>query len=80
MYYIEKKKKVNSIKYSPFLQFLNVDEVVRYVKENKLSFSFPYFFTHIALSDGTIIRQYVQMGDTRVITSPETLRKLLIGQ
>jgi len=80
MYYIEKKKKVNSRKYSPFLQFLNIDEVVRYVKENKLSFSFPYFFTHIALSDGTIIRQEVDMGSWKTTTSPETLRKLLIGQ
>jgi len=77
MYYIEKKKRANSRKYTPFLQFINVDEVVRYVKDKGLSFSFPYFFTCIELSDGTIITQKVQCAGREIPTSPETLRKLL---
>ena len=73
MYTIEVKKRANSRKYTPILQYENIDEVVRYVKEKKLSFTSPYFFTHIALSDGSIIRQQV-MGLT---CSPEKLRDKL---
>ena len=73
MYTIQIKKRKNSRKYSPVLSFMNIDEVVRYVKEKQLSFSIPYFFNHIALSDGSIICQDV-MG---LMCSPVELRKLL---
>lgn len=73
MYTIEKKKRVNSRTYTPFMQYYNIDEVVAYVKEKELVASKPYMFTHIKLSDGTIIRQEV-MGLT---CSPMKLAELL---
>ena len=73
MFTIEIKKRANSRKYTPVMQFMNEDEVVRYVKEKKLSFTSPYFFTHLELSDGSIIRQQI-MGLT---CSPLKLREKL---
>lgn len=73
MYKIEVRKRKNSKKFSPILQFCNIDEVVRYVKEKGLTASSPYYFSHLDLSDGSIITQEV-MG---LMCSPTKLRDLL---
>lgn len=54
-------------------QFNNIDEVVSYVKGNKLVATRPYIFTRLDLSDGTIIKQEV-MG---MSCSPTSLAELL---
>lgn len=54
-------------------QFNNIDEVVSYVRGNKLTATKPYVFTRIDLSDGTVITQEV-MGMT---CSPTSLAELL---
>lgn len=52
---------------------MNIDEVVEHVRSNNLIATAPYFFSHLELSDGSIIRQEV-MGLT---CSPMKLRDLL---
>lgn len=74
MYQIKGKKTIRSKRREKILyQFLNIDEVVRYVKDNNLTATSPYIFTHLELSDGTIITQEV----CGLTCSPIKLRDLL---
>ena len=73
MYYI---KDLNKKRYVVRKMFENdkVDELLAYLKDNGITFKgTPYIFTHIEMSDGSIISQDYQ----GIITSPEKLRKLL---
>ena len=79
MYTIDKKKRVNSRKYTPVKEFETEKEVINYMKENKITFAeTPYFFTHILLSDDSIIRQFC--GKFNLICSPIKLRDMLQGK
>jgi hypothetical protein len=53
--------------------FQTEQEVLDYIKENNLSFNYPYIFTHILLSNGLIIKERI----SGIIVSPEDLRKQL---
>jgi len=53
--------------------FSNEDEVLKYIKENNLTFSYPYVFTCINLSNGLIIEETYN----GMIVSPEKLRVFL---
>lgn len=76
MYKILSKKISRSRGYEKIIaQYQNIDEVVHYVKEKALGVSSPYIFTHLNLSDGTIITQEI-MG---MMCSPEALRKILLA-
>jgi len=55
--------------------FENEQEVVKYIEEEKLTFSFPYIFTNIALSNGLHLFQKYK----GITCSPEKLRKMLVG-
>ncbi len=70
MYNLEKQLKT---KRKVLRGFVNEKEVIDYLKENNLSFSIPYIFTHINLSSGEIITQHIK----GFLCSPEELRKLL---
>jgi len=48
-------------------------EVVSYIKDNDLTWSFPYMFTYVGLSNGLIVKQFFR----GFIVSPEELRKEL---
>ena len=75
MYYLEKLKRKNSRRYTPVKE-LGEDEksVVKYMEDNDLQFAgSPYIFTHIKLSDGSIITQKFN----GITCSPEKLRELL---
>lgn len=74
MYCIEILKRKNSRKYTPIKELKEIDDVVNYMKENKLKFAgTPYVFTHIELSDKSIVTQNYN----GVVCSPEELRKVL---
>ena len=79
MYEIQAKKRINSRKFTTIHKFPTDIDVLCYVKNNKLTISeIPYIFTHIALSDGSII---MQKDDRFGLTcSPETLLKKLKEQ
>ena len=58
MFQIIGKKTKKSRSYNKvLLRYNNIDEVVKYVKEKNLTFSSPYIFTHLLLSDNTIITE-----------------------
>lgn len=78
MYKILTKKTKRSRSYERIIaQFMNIDEVIRYCKENNIKYAgTPYIFSHIKLSDGTIVTQEV-MGMT---CSPTTLHKAMLDQ
>lgn len=79
MYNIEVKKRKNSRKYTPVKQLATDDEVIAYLKENGLEYAgTPYIFTHINLSDGSIITQ--KDDHFGLICSPERLRDKLTAQ
>lgn len=75
MYYLETKKRKNSIKYSIAKELGDTLEgVIDYMKQNGLAYAgSPYFFTHIKLSDGSIVTQKYN----GIMTSPESLRKAI---
>lgn len=77
MYYIQTKPRKNSRKYSKTIaKFMNIEEVPQYIKDNNLSvLPKPYFFTHIPLSDGSIITQTVGVYET--VCSPMKLAERL---
>ena len=73
-YYHEVKKRKNSKKYTPLKEFETEQEVLDYLNENNLKYvGTPYIFTHINLSDGSIISQKYR----GLMCSPETLKKRL---
>jgi hypothetical protein len=75
MFYVKTKNRPNASAYKKTLATLpSIEEVSAYMSKYDLSpRSKPYMFTHIPLSDGTIITQTVAMGDTEVLVSPEQL-------
>jgi len=71
MYKIEKQLKT---KRKILFEFETDEEVIEYMKSNNINYAgTPYIFTHINLSDRTIITQYC-LG---LFCSPERLRKKL---
>ncbi len=77
MYSIEVKKRKNSRKYTPIKEFETEKEVINYMKENKITFAgTPYIFTHIMLSDDSIIK----LNCMGMISSPSKLRDMLTGK
>lgn len=75
MYYIETKKRVNSKKYSKVKELPEISDVINYMAEKKIvATGTPYFFTHINLSDGSIVSQEY-MG---LLTSPMKLKEKMI--
>lgn len=64
MYYIKAKARKNSKTYSKTLAKLaTIDDTIAYLAKNSLSITDkPYIFTHLGLSDGTILTQGVDMG------------------
>ena len=77
MYNIEILKRKNSRTYSPVKQLATEKEVVAYMKENKLVHAgTPYLFTHIKLSDGSIITQNYN----GIMCSPIKLNNLILKQ
>ena len=76
MYYIETLKRKNSRKYTPIKALGDtLDSVIDYMKQNNIQYAgTPYIFTHINLSDGSIVTQKYN----GIICSPESLRKALI--
>jgi len=78
MYNLETKKRFNSKNYSVVRSFNSEAEVIEYVKGNDLKFSIPYFFTHIQLSNGSIITQ--RDDNFGIICSPQKLTGMLQGQ
>lgn len=79
MYNIEIKKRVNSRKYSAIQSFKSENEVIDYVKRNELRVSYiPYFFTHIGLSNGSIITQHDD--NYGLMCSPQKLSGMLQAQ
>ena len=79
MYYIQKKARVNSRRYGKTVaQLPEIADVISYLKENNIQFAgTPYIFTHINLSDGSIITQDVLVGGNKLITSPQKLADAL---
>ena len=60
MYYIEKLKRVNSKSYSPTgIELPEIIDVQKYLEANGITplHETPYIFTHIKLSDGSIVVQ-----------------------
>lgn len=79
MYNIEVKKRANSRKYTPVKEFKTEQEVIDYLNDNGLEMiGTPYIFTHINLSDGSILTQH----DDRfgMILSPVKMRDLLLNR
>lgn len=77
MFKIQTLKRKNSRKYTPIKDIETIDGVVEYMKEKDLSYAgSPYFFTHVKLSDGSIVTENVQ-GFT---CSPQKLRDRLQGK
>lgn len=78
MYHIEVLKRKNSRKYTPVLDLPTEREVIEYMKEKQVTYAgTPYVFTHIKLSDGSIITQDVKFGDKEIMCSPTKLRDRL---
>jgi len=74
MYTIEKKKRINSRKFTPILELEDEGAVINYLKENNLvAVGTPYVFTHIELSNGMIIKQSFR----GLICSPVKLAEML---
>ena len=74
MYYIQKKARVNSRRYGKTVaQLPEIADVISYLKENNIQ----YIFTHINLSDGSIITQDVLVGGNKLIKSPQKLAEAL---
>ena len=84
MYYIKTRAKKNSKTFGKIIvSFETEQEVLNYLEVKGVYFeSTPYIFTHINLTDGTIITQTMKVGqdNTEIICSPETLSKSLIIQ
>lgn len=78
MYFIEKKARKNSKKYTKTNALSNESDVLEYMEVNDLSYikETPYIFTHIELSDGSIITQNYQ----GLICSPTKLLEVLKGK
>lgn len=75
MYYIEKKKRANSKKFTPVKELPEIPDVINYMAENKLvATGTPYMFTHINLSDGSIVSQRFN----GIMCSPEKLREKML--
>ena len=55
--------------------FEDIKSVKEYIKENNLTYSYPYMFTCVNLSNGLSIKQEYK----GFIVSPEELRKSLEG-
>lgn len=75
MYYLEILPRKNSRKYS-IKQSLGdtLDSVIDYMKQNSLTYAgSPYFFTHIKLSDGSIVTQKYN----GITCSPQSLKTAL---
>ena len=78
MYYIQKKARKNSRSFSKTIKEMEtIKEVLEYIKENNLTVTeYPYMFTHIPLSDDTIITQTVM----NLNCSPVKLREAIVNQ
>lgn len=80
MFYIEKITRKNGRKFQTVATLNEIEDVIFYMQLNKLEYAgTPYIFTHINLSDGSRIRQTVDIGGSEVITSPAKLRDILEG-
>lgn len=76
MYHIEVKKRKNSRKYTKVLDLDGEAAVLEYLKKKGLTATgTPYIFTHIDVSDGSIITQTDD--HFGLICSPQKLRKML---
>lgn len=81
MYTILTKKRANSKKRDlPVASFSDneIPKIIEYMNKSKLFASSPYFFTHLELSDGTMIKYIVtKIG---ISASPTLLREALEKQ
>ena len=81
MYHIQARARKNSTKFSKtIVNCPEIEHVLDYLKEYKLEvLERPYIFTHLRLSDGTIITQTTEIGKDKasVLVSPEKLAKTL---
>jgi len=82
MYHIQVKPRKNSKKYSKTIADLKDEqEVLNYLEDNNLYYlSTPYFFTHIRLSNETIITQTATVAGQELPCSPIKLEKLLTNK
>ncbi len=78
MFIVEKIMRKNGRTFSPVAKLNHIEDVIFYMEANKLEYAgTPYIFTHINLSDGSRIRQTVDVGGHEMITSPSRLRDAL---
>lgn len=78
MYKIMTKKRANSRRHEKTLfQNENIDEVISYCKVQGIKYAgTPYIFSHIKLSDGSIVVQEVR----GLTCSPIELKKAMVEQ
>ena len=79
MYHIQVKPRKNSKKYSKTIANLKDESaVINYMRENDLHYAgTPYFFSHIRLSDGSIITQTAVVGASELVCSPTKLNDMI---
>ncbi len=81
MYHIQAKARSNSKKYGKTIaSFPLISDVKKYLDDNHVhATERPYFFTHIKLSDNTIVTQTVTIGtdNAEITCSPTSLAEAL---
>ena len=85
MFTIDKKKRSNSLHFTPTLELQGIDDVIKYLTDNNVrALGRLYMFTHIPLSDGSIITEHASLGlcpvtgkSRDMLVSPERLARTL---